>query len=176
MLLISGRNGWRREKASNCSVSARTALGRPLRAVDDPPRLRLGSQARFEQVQAVRNHRQEIVEIVRHAAGQLADRLHFLCLRQRGARLFKRFFGAPLFGHVAGDLGEPDELAVGIENAIDNHTGPEPRAVLADAPAFALVAALSRGDLHRRGRDRRRRDLPACRIARNGRPMISSAR
>ena len=148
-----GAQGLAPRKSQQLLGQARPALGGPLRAVDDPPRLRIGPQARFEQVQAIRNHRQEIVEIVRHAAGQLPDRLHFLCLRQRGAGLFKRFFGAPLFGHVAGDLGEPDELAVGIENAVDNHTGPEPSAVLADAPALALVAALPRGDLQRAGRD-----------------------
>jgi hypothetical protein len=59
--------------------------------------------------------------------------------------------GAP-FGDVAGHLGETLELAVGVSDRVDHHVGPEAAAVLAQPPAFGLVAALAPGDLqHPRG-------------------------
>ncbi len=83
---------------------------------------------------------------MRDAAGQLPDRLHLLRLHQCRAGLFQRLLGMLLFGHVAGNLGEAEQLAFGIEDAIDHDTGPEAAAVLAHAPAFALVASLFGGD------------------------------
>src|SRR5262249_34328957 len=54
------------------------------------------------------------------------------------------FLLAPL-GQVAGDLGVALQLAVRIAQRGDHHAGPEARAVLADAPAFVLDAALLAG-------------------------------
>jgi hypothetical protein len=64
-----------------------------------------------EQFQAARQHRQQVVEVVRDAAGELADRFHLLRLEQRGVGRRQRNVGLLLFGHVAGDLGEADQLA-----------------------------------------------------------------
>src|SRR5204862_363481 len=51
-----------------------------------------------------------------------------------------------LFRQVAGDFGKADELAFRIADGVDDGIRPEARAVLAHAPAFALVAAFARGD------------------------------
>ena len=48
-------------------------------------------------------------------------------------------------GEVARDLDEAVELAAGPAHGRDDHVGPEARAVLAQAPAFVLEAALGRG-------------------------------
>ncbi len=53
-------------------------------------------------------------------------------------------------GDVARDLGEADQLAVLVDR-IDHHARPEEGAVLADAPAFFLVAALFPCDAERAG-------------------------
>src|SRR5581483_12466825 len=54
---------------------------------------------------------------------------------------------APAFGHVAGDLGEPDELPAMVEEGGDDDVRPEHRTVLADPPALLLVAPLADRDL-----------------------------
>src|SRR5260370_26510842 len=58
--------------------------------------------------------------------------------------------GFTSLGDVAGDLGKADQPAV-FADRIDDHAGPEEGAVLADAPAFFLVAALLFRDLERAG-------------------------
>ena len=52
-------------------------------------------------------------------------------------------------GQIARDLGESDDLPVRRTDRIDDHMGPEPAAVLADAPAFAFEPAFARGGLQR---------------------------
>ena len=80
--------------------------------------------------------------VVAHARDQQAELLE---LGVRGAQLGGR--RAQLLGRelaarqVARDLAEPDERAVLVAQRRDDHVGPEPRAVLADAPALVLVAA-----------------------------------
>src|SRR5205823_9708445 len=48
---------------------------------------------------------------------------------------------------VAGDLGEADERAVVVPQRRDRDVRPEPRAVLADAPAFVLDVSLGLRDV-----------------------------
>src|SRR5437763_13966282 len=86
---------------------------------------------------------------MRDPAGQLADRLHLLRLRQRGARLLQFLLGPSFLGHVAGDLGEADQLAVLVEEAIDDDAGPETRSVLAHPPGFIFVTPFARRRLER---------------------------
>jgi hypothetical protein len=60
-----------------------------------------------------------------------------------------RLLRLALVGHVAGDLGEADKLAVLAVDAVDDYARPEARAVLADAPAFAFELAFrARGFEH----------------------------
>ena len=52
--------------------------------------LRIVGQALAQQLQTAQHRHQQIVEIMRHAAGQLADRFHLLRLEQRLARPLQR--------------------------------------------------------------------------------------
>ena len=132
-------------KREQLLVQLGAAFGRALRDVDDPASLRLVARRIDQKVEAVRDHGQQIVEIVRDPAGQLADRLHLLGLREGGAGSLKLLLGLLLLGHVAGDLGEAEQLSVLVEDPVDHDAGPEPRPVLAQPPAFALEPPLARG-------------------------------
>ena len=52
--------------------------------------VRIVGQALAQQFEAAENRHQQIVEVMRDAAGQLADRLHLLRLEQRFAGLLER--------------------------------------------------------------------------------------
>ncbi len=54
---------------------------------------------------------QQVVEVVRDAAGQLTERLHFLRLRELFVRPFERFLRIALFRDVSCDLGKADKFA-----------------------------------------------------------------
>ena len=56
------------------------------------------------------------------------------------------FLGRLALAQVARDLGEAEEVRRGVADRVDDDVGPEARAVLADAPALVLEAAL----FHRR--------------------------
>ena len=64
-------------------------------------------EAAFEQVEPAEHRGQQIVEIVRDAAGQLADRVHFL-------RLDQLAFERALLGDVGQRAGEFGGAAVGV--------------------------------------------------------------
>ena len=66
-----------------------------------------------------------------------------LCGRKRAQVLFR----LSALGEIARDLREPDQRAVGVAQRGDDDVGPEPRAVLADAPAFVLEPSFARRDL-----------------------------
>src|SRR5205085_12295088 len=53
-----------------------------------------------------------------------------------------RLLDLPALGQVAGQLGEAARVARGIPNRVQDHVGPEGRAVLADAPALDFEAPL----------------------------------
>src|SRR5262249_34289554 len=57
--------------------------------------------------------------------------------------LVQRLLGFALLGHVTGDLGKANGAAAGIAYWLDNGGGPEPAAVLADAPALLLGPAVA---------------------------------
>jgi hypothetical protein len=94
-------------------------------------------------VKTAADDHQEIVEIMRHAAGQLAERVELLRFRQLLVHLFELELGLAALGNVPGDLGEADEIAV-LVDWVDDDAGPEEGAVLADAPAFLLGLSLAR--------------------------------
>src|SRR5690606_4433540 len=97
---------------------------------------------------------QQVVEIVRNTASQLADGLHLLRLQKLLARRLQRLLGFPPLGDVAGELGEADQLAV-LANGVQHAVRPEAAAVLAEPPALLLVDAFAR-----RGLERLLRHLP----------------
>src|SRR5262249_35608068 len=73
-----GRRVWRRENASSCRTSG---AGRVLLDLHDVLERRIGRLVRVQQ-EVVGHHdgREHVVEVVRDAAGELADHLHLLRL------------------------------------------------------------------------------------------------
>src|SRR5690606_9912539 len=86
------------------------------------------------------------VEVVRYAAGELADRFQPLGLRELFAHLLECALRLAPLGGVAGDLGEADQPAALVADRLDDRARPEPAAVLAHPPALGLVAALGGGE------------------------------
>ena len=102
---------------------------------------------------------------VEHVDGVVGDALH-----QQPELLLalpERLLGGLAFGQVARDLGKADQLAGRLADRIDDDVGPEARAVLADAPAFALELAFARGGLQRPRRQAGLAGPPRCRSARS---------
>src|SRR6478609_1445355 len=106
--------------------------------------------ALLECMEAAADDHQEIVEIMRYAAGKLAERVELLRFRQLPLHLLELELGLAALGNVAGDLGEADEFAF-LPNRIDHDAGPEKRPVLADTPALFFIAAGFFGDAERAG-------------------------
>ena len=91
-------------------------------------------QHRRQHFQIADDRSQQIVEVMRDAAGQLADRLHLLGLA-------KLLFGCLPLGQIARDLGKADQLAGAVMDRIDDHIRPELGPVLAHPPSLGLVFA-----------------------------------
>lgn len=100
--MTSGVSGWRRAKAE-----LRGQLGGTVGGIGDRVDLALAPLGReigmAQQVDRTANDREEIVEVVRHPAGQLPDRLQLLRLTQLFLGLAQRFFGGPLLRNVPAD-------------------------------------------------------------------------
>ena len=109
--------------------------------VEHPPQLLRVAEIAQREIGGAEDRGQQIVEIVRKSAGQLPERLHLLRPEQLLARFLEPQLRLALLGHVAGDLGEADQLAVVVTDRVDHDARPEARAVLAAAPALGLVAA-----------------------------------
>ena len=77
------------------------ALGALQRAIDQPMQARIVGQALAQQIEITHHRHQQIVEVMRDAAGELADRLHLLCLPQLLLRLFA---GGDFLHQVGGAL------------------------------------------------------------------------
>ncbi len=82
---------------------------------------------------------------MRNTTGQLAECIEPLRFRKLPLHLFELELRVTPLGDVARDLGKADQFAV-LAYGIDDDAGPEEGAVLADAPAFFLVAALLEGN------------------------------
>ena len=80
------------------------------------------------------------------AAGEAADRLEFLRLQQRLARLVQSPLVLLALGDVTRDLGEADQPAVIVTDRVDDDIRPEAAAVLANPQPFVLEPALAGGD------------------------------
>ena len=131
----TGINCWRREKASNCRVSfsPRPAAAR----IASTACTSFGSVSRRLQDLRVAGHdHQQIVEVVGDAAGELAERLHLLRLRELLARLLERELRLVLLGDVARELGKADQFAGLVADGVHHDAGVEAAAVLAHQPAL----------------------------------------
>src|SRR5262249_48695028 len=103
----------------------------------------------YERWKVPRDHRQQVVEVVRDAAGELAERVHLLRMRPLGLRFVQGKLRLAALGDVAGDLREAEQGALLVADRVDDHVGPEQGAVLAHAPAFRLEPAILRGGVER---------------------------
>ncbi len=103
----------------------------------------------LDEFQAAQHHRQQVVEVVRDAAGQLADGVHLLRLEQRLPCLVEMLLGLSPLGEIARDLREAQKLAGRAADRVDDDMRPEARAVLAHAPALGLELAGALGRLQR---------------------------
>ena len=84
---------------------------------------------------------EKIVEVMRHAAGKLPQRVKLLRLSQLFLEFFHLLLGFTTLGDVTGDLGEADKPVLVIAYRIDDDACPKEGAILANAPALFLVAA-----------------------------------
>ena len=147
----TGISVWRREKASSWRVSFSPRAGGGADRLHRLLVLGLLEPA-LQDLRVAGDDHQQIVEVVRDAAGELAERLHLLRLGELLARLFERDLRLVLLGDVARHLGEADQLAGLVADRVDHRGRIEAAAVLAHAPALRFELALARG-----GRQRLRR-------------------
>ncbi len=84
---------------------------------------------------------------VEHIDGVIGNALH---QKTKALLTFlKRLFRLTALGEVAGDLGEAEQVALRVDDRIDDHMGPEPRAVFPYPPSLAFEAACARGFFQR---------------------------
>ena len=139
----SGCSGWRRAKASSRRVrsaprSADSSASRTSSSVTGSSGADLA-----QHVEIADDDRQQVVEVVRQTAGELADRLHLLRLTQLVALRLRL---AP-FGQVAHDADEG--MVAGLRRFADRELHREGRAIL--APPHDLAADAD--DLRHAGRE-----------------------
>ena len=127
---------------------ALAAIGGRVDRVDRLQMLRIGEPAAQKLRMAADDH-QEIVEVVRDAAGQLAERLHLLRLRELLLRPLERRLRFPPLGDVARDVHEADQRADLVADRLDHGARPELALVAPHAPALDGIFALVGGDLER---------------------------
>ena len=90
-LVGCGASGWRRAKASSCWVRRAPRSAAAAAALQARQHRRIGVHRTLHQVEVRLDDLQDVVEVVRHAAGELAGRLHLLALPQR--RLVAQLLG-----------------------------------------------------------------------------------
>src|SRR5206468_4030339 len=73
--------------------------------------VRVLRQIREQQLGVAENEREDVVEIVRDAAGELSDRFHLLRAEQCLARLLERFPRLAQLGHVVRDAEHAENLS-----------------------------------------------------------------
>ena len=97
-------------KRQQLTGQAFAALGRRLDRLDGPRQFRI--EQPLEGLGVAADDHQQIVEVVGDAAGQFADRLHFLRHGELFARLDQLLLGIAPLGGVAQHIGQPDQIAV----------------------------------------------------------------
>ena len=120
---------------------ARAAFGRSERVLGIELEL-LVLGALGDDVEPADDDRQQIVEVVRDAAGQLAERFHLLALPQL-------LLGGLELGDVARFEQQIDDLAFGPVNRLHRHVEVRGRRALALHPHFLCKQLSGRGVLHR---------------------------
>ena len=103
-----------RLKASSWRVSAAARLRGALDLLDVRAARIAGVEAVEEQVRVAEDRGQHVVEVVRDAAGEAADRLHLLRLAQLHLARAQRLLGLAPLAHVADPRGENGPSGVSI--------------------------------------------------------------
>ena len=127
---------------------ALAAIGGRVHRLDRLQMLGIGEPAAQKLRMAADDH-QEVVEVVRDAAGELAERLHLLRLGELLLRPLERGLRLPPLGDVAGDVHEADQRADLVADRLDHGARPEHALVAPHAPALDDIFALVGGDLER---------------------------
>ena len=127
---------------------ALAAIGGRMHRVDRLQMLGIGQSA-AQKLRVTADDHQEIVEVVRNAARQLAERFHLLRLRELLLRPLERCLRLPSLGNVACNIDEPDEGARLVANRLDDGARPEQTLVAPYAPAFDGAFALVGGHMER---------------------------
>src|ERR1043165_8900729 len=76
-----------------------------------------------------------------NTTGEMADRLHFLCLCELFAHLIDLALRLAPLCHVAGDFAETDQPPGGVVDRVEHGERPELGAVFAYAPTFIFEPA-----------------------------------
>ncbi len=93
---------------------------RPLAGLDQRAKTVVRRQARLQQRQVAEDDGEQVVEVVGHAAGQLADRLHLL-------RLTQLLFQGVLLGNVPEDAEHADDAVQAVAHRrLDDAHAPHP--------------------------------------------------
>ena len=91
-LTATGCSGWRRAKASSCEDSLAPRSTAALHAAQALLQDRAASRReQLQQLHIAADNMQDVIEVVRDAAGELADRLQLLRMMQRAARFLQRW-------------------------------------------------------------------------------------
>src|SRR5215467_9487253 len=91
---------------------------------------------------------QQIIEVMRDAACQLTESVHFLRLGELLLCPFERDPGLAPFGDIMRDVDKADERARLVPNCLDHNTRPKLALITSHAPAFKAVLALVSGHLN----------------------------
>ncbi len=123
----------------------RAALGRLNGVVEKRHDLRIVGDSLAHEIETAEDRRQQIVEVVRHAAGKLSDGFHLLRLDENLAGLLEGRLRLPALREIAGDLRESQKLSVRRPDRVNDDAGPEAGPVLPDTPALVLEFSFRRG-------------------------------
>ena len=98
----------------------------------------------FQRLDVSAHDHEQVVEVVRDPAGQLAERIHLLRFGQLFLHLLEGGLRFAALGDITRDLGKSGQHTLIVMDGVDHHAGPEERTVLAYAPALRFIASFFR--------------------------------
>lgn len=99
---------------------------------------RVVRKALSKQFQRAPHCHQQVIKVVGHATGQLANGFHLLGLEKCLTGFFELLGSCALLGHIARNLRKADEGAIVVKNAVDDDMGPETASVFPYPPALVF--------------------------------------
>ena len=110
----------------------------------------------FQRLDMSAHDHEQVVEVVRNPAGQLAECIHLLRFGQLFLHLLEGGLRFAALGDITRDLGKTGRHTLIVMDGVDHHASPEERTVLAYAPAFRFIPPFFRCGGERPGRQPRR--------------------